>query len=149
MDEMAAKFPYMTSRKGSKNLYYKCEVPPDLRAAGRPTQIWRSLGAPDPVEAKVPYKELDEEIDALFLGWRSAREPAREKDVKPAVVRLSNVQIQRLCDAYYQRLIDDDFAWRSDLWGKVKADPASKPGVNVRCPGDHPREASSASRSCR
>ena len=63
---MAAKFPYMTSRKGSKNLYYKREVPPDLRGAGRPTQIWRSLGTPDPVEAKVRYKKLDEEIDPLF-----------------------------------------------------------------------------------
>ena len=121
---MPAKFPYMTSRKGSKNLYYKREVPPNLRAAGRPTQIWRSLGSPDAVEAKVPYKKLDEEVDALFLSWRLAREPAPEKkDVQPVAARLSNVQIQRLCDAYYQRVIDDDFAWRSEIWGKVKADP--------------------------
>ena len=120
---MAAKFPYMTSRKGSKNLYYKREVPPDLRATGRPTQIWRSLGSPDPVEAKTPYKKLDEEIDALFLSWRSGREAATSKNVQPAAARLSNAQIQRLCDAYYQRVIDDDFAWRSELWGKVKADP--------------------------
>ena len=123
MGEMAAKFPYMTSRKGSKNLYYKREVPPELRATGRPTQIWRSLGSPDPVEAKTPYKKLDEAVDALFLSWRSGREAAAGKNVQPVAARLSNAQIQRLCDAYYQRLIDDDFAWRSELWGKVKADP--------------------------
>jgi len=34
MTEMA-KFPYLTGRKGSCNLYYKREVPPELRADDR------------------------------------------------------------------------------------------------------------------
>ena len=42
-----AKFPYLTGRKGSSNLYYKREVPLELRGAGRPAQIWRSLRTAD------------------------------------------------------------------------------------------------------
>ena len=36
-------FPYLSGRKGSSNLYYKRMVPLELRGAGRPAQIWRSL----------------------------------------------------------------------------------------------------------
>ena len=31
-----AKFPYLTARKGSSNLYYKREVPPELGGTARP-----------------------------------------------------------------------------------------------------------------
>ena len=31
-----AKFPYLSGRKGSSNLYYKRMVPLELRGAGRP-----------------------------------------------------------------------------------------------------------------
>ena len=120
---MAAKFPYMTSRKGSKNLYYKREVPPDLRAAGRPTQIWRSLGTPDPVRGQSSLQEARRRDRRALLKLALGTGAATDKNVQPAAARLSNVQIQRQCDAYYQRLIDDDFAWRSEIWGKVKADP--------------------------
>lgn len=42
-----AKFPYLTGRKGTRNLYYKRLVPLVLRAEGRPEQIWRSLKTAD------------------------------------------------------------------------------------------------------
>ena len=35
-----AKFPYLSGRRGSKSLYYKRMVPLELRAEGRPEQIW-------------------------------------------------------------------------------------------------------------
>ena len=54
MGEMA-KFPYLTGRKGSCNLYYKREVPPELRADGRPSQVWRSLGTSDRKKAECAY----------------------------------------------------------------------------------------------
>jgi hypothetical protein len=38
MGEMA-KFPYLTGRKGTRNLYYKRLVPLELRAEGRPEQM--------------------------------------------------------------------------------------------------------------
>ena len=51
MGEMA-KFPYLSGRKGSKNLYYKRMVPLELRGAGRPAQIWRSLKTADRKQAE-------------------------------------------------------------------------------------------------
>ena len=50
-----AKFPYLTSRRGTNNLYYKRLVPLELRAAGRPGQIWRSLRTSDRKKAEAAY----------------------------------------------------------------------------------------------
>ena len=46
MSEMA-KFPYLTGRRGTSNLYYKRLVPLELHAPGRPGQMWRSLRTSD------------------------------------------------------------------------------------------------------
>lgn len=69
MGEMA-KFPYLTSRRGSKNLYYKRMVPPELRTAGRASQIWRSLGTSDRKAAERAYAAKHAEVEKLFDEWR-------------------------------------------------------------------------------
>ncbi len=69
MIEMA-KFPYLTDRKGSCNLYYKREVSPQLRAEGRPSQVWRSLRTSDRKKAEAAYGAKHAEVEALFAQWR-------------------------------------------------------------------------------
>ena len=65
MGEMA-KFPYLTGRKGTKNLYYKRLVPLELRGEGRPEQIWRSLRTSDRKKAESAYGVQHAEIELLF-----------------------------------------------------------------------------------
>ncbi len=69
MTEMA-KFPYLTDRNGSCNLYYKREVPPELRAKGRRSQVWRSLRTSDRKKAETAYGAKHAEVEALFAQWR-------------------------------------------------------------------------------
>jgi len=65
-----AKFPYLTSRRGTKSLYYKRLVPLELRAAGRHGQVWRSLRTSDRKKAEAAYGATHEEVEALFARWR-------------------------------------------------------------------------------
>lgn len=64
------KYPFIARRKGSKNFYYNRPVPKALQAGGRPKQIWRSLETDNEAVAKVAYRKVDEETDALFGEWR-------------------------------------------------------------------------------
>lgn len=73
MGEMA-KFPYLTGRGGTNNLYYKRLVPLELRAAGRPSQVWRSLKTSDREKAEAAYGATHAEVEALDRGeWNNAR----------------------------------------------------------------------------
>lgn len=65
-----AKFPYLSGRRGSKSLYYKRMVPLELRAEGRPEQIWRSLKTADRKTAEAAYAARHAEIEVLFEQWR-------------------------------------------------------------------------------
>ena len=65
-----AKFPYLTSRRGTKSLYYKRLVPLELRAAGRHGQVWRSLRTSDRKKAEAAYGATHAEVEALFARWR-------------------------------------------------------------------------------
>ena len=65
-----SKYPFMARRKGSKNFHYKRPVPKALQAEGRPKQIWRSLDTDNEAAAKVAYRTVDAETDALLAGWR-------------------------------------------------------------------------------
>jgi hypothetical protein len=60
------KYPFMARRKGSKNFYYKRPVPKALQAEGRPKQIWRSLNTDNEAAAKVAYRTVDAETDAVL-----------------------------------------------------------------------------------
>jgi hypothetical protein len=107
MGEMA-KFPYLTSRRGTNNLYYKRLVPLELRAAGRPEQIWRSLGTSDRKKAEAAYGAKHAEVEALFGEWR-------QDDTQPVgsvhcqlpakgasnFVPLTPALLRRLSDAHY------------------------------------------------
>ena len=78
MTEMA-KFPYLTDRNGSCNLYYKREVPPELRAKGRRSQVWRSLSTSDRKKAEAAYGAKHAEVEALFAQWRRRLSPPELK----------------------------------------------------------------------
>ena len=128
MTEMA-KFPYLTARKGSCNLYYKREVPPELRAKGRPSQVWRSLGTSDRKKAEGAYGAKHAEVEALFAQWQQddalpvGPVPSQfPVNGAPNFVPLTPALLRRLADAYYLKVYEDDFQWRGDLWKKVHED---------------------------
>ena len=143
MGEMA-KFPYLTGRKGSCNLYYKREVPPELRAKGRPSQVWRSLGTSDRKRAEGAYGAKHAEVEALFAQWRQDDAqpvgPIRSQlpvDGAPNFVPLTPALLRRLADAHYLNVYEDDFQWRGDLWKKVHEDEeAFWRGEIIKLPDD-------------
>jgi hypothetical protein len=114
-----AKFPYLTGRKGSCKLYYKREVPPELRAEGRPSQVWRSLGTSDPKKAE-GYGATHAEVEALFAQWRqddsqpvgSAKSEPPLK-VAPHFVPLTSALLRRLADAHYLNISSVLWLWFS------------------------------------
>jgi len=126
MGEMA-KFPYLTSRRGSKSLYYKRMVPLELRGEGRPEQIWRSLGTPDRKKAETAYAAQHAEVERLFEQWRreESTEPAHHASTNATKANLTPLTpglLRRLADAHYLNVYEQDFQWRGDLWKKVHAD---------------------------
>jgi hypothetical protein len=103
-----AKFPYLTGRKGSSNLYYRRLVPLDLRAAGRPGQVWRSLRTSDRKKAEAAYGAKRAEVEALFAQWRrdDAQPVGSFQSQLPAkgtsnFVPLTPALLRRLADAHY------------------------------------------------
>ena len=127
-----AKFPYLTSRKSSSNLYYKREVTPELRADDRPSQIWRSLRTGDPKKAQAAYGAQHAEVEALFARWRqddaqpigSVQSPLPAK-AAPNFMPLTPAVLRRLADAHYVDVYEADFRWRGDLWKKVHEDESA------------------------
>jgi integrase len=128
-----AKFPYLTSRKGSSNLYYKREVPPELRADGRPSQIWRSLGTSDRKKAEAAYGAKHADVETLFARWRQdddepiCSSPHHSRTEAPpegarTSVPLTPSLLRRLADAHYLSIYELDFAWRGHLWDQVHED---------------------------
>ena len=123
-----AKFPYLTSRRGTNSLYYKRRVPFELRAVGRPEQIWRSLGTSDRKKAEAAYGAKHAEVEALFGQWRlDDTQPVGSNCQLPAkgasnFVPLTAALLRRLADAHYLNVYEDDFQWRGDLWKKVHED---------------------------
>jgi integrase len=143
MGEMA-KFPYLTGRGGTRNLYYKREVPPELRAEGRPSQIWRSLRTSDRKKAEGAYGAKHAEVEAQFDAWRreDATTPGSSAGGSPTkcphdTVPLTPALLRRLADAHYLNVYDQDFQWRGDLWKKVHADEeAFWRGEIIKLPDD-------------
>jgi len=124
-----AKFPYLTSRRGTKNFYYKRLVPLELRCEGRPEQIWRSLRTSDWKEAERTYADQHAKIELLFDQWRRKDSATFNRftnnsgwETKAAVTPLTPGLLRRLSDVHYVSVYDADFQWRGDLWQKVRED---------------------------
>ena len=125
-----AKFPYLTRRKGSQNLYYKRDIDPNLRADARPRQIWRSLRTSDRKRAETAYAAVHAEIEQLIATWREEdRRSSGDKHSGCATragalptVPLTPALLRRLSDAHYLYVYEADFQWRGDLWRKVQED---------------------------
>ncbi len=126
-----AKFPYLTPRKGSRNLYYKRDVDPSLAADGRPKQIWRSLKTPDRKKAEKAYAAQHAEIELLLEQWRDEDEQSASSSGKPIaapsgpelpIAPLTPALLRRLADQHYSRVFEADFRWRGDLWKAAEAD---------------------------
>ena len=124
-----AKFPYLTGRRGTSNLYYKRLVPLELRAPGRPGQVWRSLRTSDRKKAEADYGAQHAEVEALFAQWRQddsqpvgAAQPQSLVKSVPNYAPLTQALLRRIADAHYLNTYEDDFQWRGDLWKKVHED---------------------------
>jgi integrase len=140
MGEMA-KFPYLSGRKGSKNLYYKRMVPLELRGAGRPAQIWRSLKTADRKSAERAYAATHAEVELQFAQWRKEdtgdHASAPPLDVSNAATPLTPSLLRRLADAHYLDVYDNDFRWRGDLWQHAhQSEDAFWRGDIIRLPSD-------------
>ncbi len=138
-----AKFPYLTGRQGTSNLYYKRLVPLELRAAGRPGQVWRSLGTSDRKKAECAYGAKHAEVEALFAQWRQDdAQPGgpiqpQSPSHAPNFVPLTPALLRRIADAHYLNVYENDFQWRGDLWKKVHEDEgAFWHGEIVKLPED-------------
>ena len=138
------KYPFMARRKGSKNFYYKRPVPKALQAEGRPKQIWRSLNTDNEAAAKVAYRAVDAETDALLAEWRQddslplgAGQPQSPVKSVPNYAPLTPALLRRLADAHYLNVYENDFQWRGDLWKKVhEGEDAFWCGDIVKLPED-------------
>lgn len=139
-----AKFPYLTGRRGSRSLYYKRMVPLELRAEGRPDQIWRSLGTADRKKAERAYAAKHAEVEALFAQWQQddgqpigSVPPQQAAKTAPNFVPLTPALLRRLADAHYLNVCDADFEWRGDLWTKAQRDEgAFFDGKIIKLPED-------------
>ena len=146
--ESVAKFPYLTTRKGSRNLYYKRPVAPEFRDAARrhaealaaaegkslakaakgTTQIWRSLATSVLKQAELKYAAVPKDVEDLFEEWR------RELQAPSAPVALTGSTVDRLpdtltgpltrriIDRWKAYLIEADFRQRGKLWDKTRSD---------------------------
>ena len=132
MVEMA-KHPYLTTRRGTDNLCYKRPVPRELRAAGRPTQVWRSLGTSDRKKAEAAYGAKHTEVEVLFARWRREdddpicpSQPHSHSGTQPdgtqTTVPLTPSLLRRLADTHYLSVYEHDFEWRGHLWARVHED---------------------------
>ncbi len=143
MGEMA-KFPYLTGRRGTRNLYYKRDVPPELRTSGRPSQIWRSLRTSNRKNAEAAYGAMHAKVEALLETWRKDDVSTQAYPLgvslpngASGVVPLTPALLRRLVDAHYLNVYDQDFQWRGDLWKKVHADEeAFWQGKIIKLPAD-------------
>jgi len=124
-----AKYPFLTHRSGSDNLYYKRSVPTELRAPGRPKQVWKSLGTPDRAKAQRVYGAQHAEIELLFDQWRrednqpiarADTESAEPSASNPAVAPLTPALLRKIADSHYLAIYQNDFDWRSDLWRRAR-----------------------------
>jgi integrase len=126
-----AKFPYLTPRKGSRNLYYKRDVDPALAAGGRPKQIWRSLKTADRKKAEKAYAAQHAEIELLLEQWRTEDQQsavsadntiAAPSALELPITPLTPSLLKRLTDAYYQQVFEVDFKMRGELWTAAEKD---------------------------
>jgi integrase len=126
-----AKYPFLTHRSGSDNFYYKRSVPAELRAPGRPKQIWKSLGTLDRKKAQRAYAVKHAEIELLFEEWRAAdNRPVAKADIVDIAPSASDLPatpltpalLRRLADDHYLNIYENDFAWRGRLWLKASTE---------------------------
>ena len=133
-----SKRPYQSRRAGSKNLYYKRLVPENLRAPGRPSQIWRSLETDDALAAKEAYRRIDAEIDSLFADWWGELKGELAEAPSSDTVPLTAALARRVLDKWRAQLVEEDFKRRGDLWKAVEADPQEVSRMQYRIPKDWP-----------
>lgn len=124
-----AKYPFLTQRSGSDNFYYKRSVPVELRAPGRPNQIWKSLRTPDRKSAQKAYAATHAQTELRFDQWRrednqpvasAGTESVKPSATGPSTAPLTPALLRKMADRHYLNVYENDFNWRSDLWRKTR-----------------------------
>ncbi len=115
-------------------------VPLELRSAGRPAQIWRSLKTADRKRAELAYAATHAEIELLFAQWRKEEKAPSLSFSRPAEALacastpLMPGLLRRLADTHYLDVYDKDFRWRGDLWKQsMRRKTRSGAATSSRC----------------
>lgn len=115
-----AKHPWLTQRNGV--YYLRAPVPQDIRDTYGRAEVTYSLKTKDRRKAERLIHAKANEVAAAFEDHRR-KNVVSAPAVVPQSLPLDPLTIQRLCDLHYQRVIDQDFSWRSDVLAKMRADP--------------------------
>ena len=123
MGEMA-KHPWLTQREGV--FYVRARVPKDIVEHLGKREIVYSLKTTDPKVARQLIATEAKSIADRFAAARhssGASQAPASAEADPQQQPPTAAQIQRWCDDHFQRLVDQDFEYRSELYKKVAADP--------------------------
>ena len=116
MREMA-KHPWLTTR--GSTYYARAPVPVDIAEKYGKREVTYSLRTKDAVDARrlivIEAKRISDDFETHRQGLVST--PGQ-----PLTTPLDANKLQRLGDEFYQDVVDNDFAWRSDLLAKARAD---------------------------
>ena len=118
-----AKHPWLTQR-GSV-FYLRAPVPKDIVQSFGKREVTYSLKTTDRRKALRLIANEAKSVSDRFEDHRKLQAPGSVATPNTTTQShpLPGSQIKLWCDAYFQRVVDDDFARRVELFEKVNADP--------------------------
>jgi integrase len=97
----------LVRRKGSSRYYFRTRIPPDLQGHYGKSEICRSMGTSDRVQALQKVRLEKVKLDQEFAQIRAVL------SISP-INELSSLEIERLAELHYAQVLEDDEFIRSD-----------------------------------